>query len=127
MTECLDSWAVLRWLEGHEPAVSRLNALMPERPIMSWINLGEVAYVIERVAGAQRAQRIVNQLKQQLTMDLPTPQRVLEAAALKANHAMAYADAFAVATAMAHEATLLTGDPEILHGDPSWSTEDLRA
>ena len=45
----------------------------------------------------------------------------------KANHAMAYADAFAVATAMAHGATLLTGGPEILHGDPSWSTEDLRA
>ena len=100
---------------------------MPERPVMSWINLGEVAYVIERVAGAQRSQRMVNQLKQQLTMDLPTPQRVLEAAALKANHAMAYADAFAVATAMAHGATLLTGDPEFLHGDPSWSTEDLRA
>jgi len=126
LTECLDSWAVLRWLEGSEPAVSRLNALMPTRPVMSWINLGEVAYVIGRVAGAQRSQRVVKQLANQLTMDLPTPQRVLEAAILKANHAMAYADAFAVATALAHRATLLTGDPEILHGDPRWPTEDLR-
>ena len=35
------------------------------------------------------------------------------AAELKANHAIAYADAFAVATALEFHATLLTGDPEI--------------
>ena len=36
------------------------------------------------------------------------------------------ADTFAVATAVAHGATLLTGDPEILAGDPNWPTADLR-
>jgi hypothetical protein len=35
---------------------------------------------------------------------------------------MADADAFAVA----HHATLLTGDPEILGGDPARATADLR-
>ena len=35
------------------------------------------------------------------------------AAELKASHAIAYADAFAVATALEFRATLLTGDPEI--------------
>lgn len=40
---------------------------------------------------------------------------------------MAYADAFAVATAIARGATLLTGDPEILDGDPAWPVEDLRS
>jgi hypothetical protein len=39
---------------------------------------------------------------------------------------MAYADAFAVATAIAHGATLLTGDPEIPGGDPTWPAVDLR-
>ncbi len=39
---------------------------------------------------------------------------------------LAYADAFAVATAMAHGAQLLTGDPEILDGDPDWLIVDLR-
>ncbi|MHB8289093.1 MAG: PIN domain-containing protein [Acidimicrobiales bacterium] len=104
MTECLDSWAVLRW-----------------------INLGEVAYIVERRAGVDRARRVVRELRPRLTLDLPTEARVLEAAHLKAGYPMAYADAFAVATAIAHGATLLTGDPEILDGDPAWPVEDLRS
>jgi len=51
---------------------------------------------------------------------------VLEAASIKATHALAYADAFAIATAMAYDASLLTGDPEILEGDSSWNVVDLR-
>jgi hypothetical protein len=39
---------------------------------------------------------------------------------------MAYADAFAVATAQAYAATLATGDPEIVNGDQAWYVEDLR-
>lgn len=126
MTDCLDSWAVLRLLEGEEPAASRVEAAMQARPVMSWINLGEVAYIVERLAGEDRARRVVLELKRQLTLDTPTQARVLEAAHIKAGHSMAYADAFALATAIAHGATLLTGDPEILDGDARWPTEDLR-
>ncbi len=68
---------------------------------------------------------VVRQLRRQLTMDLPTEVQVLEAARLRVSYPRAFADAFAVATAIAHRATLLTGDPEILHGDPNWSTADL--
>ncbi len=127
MTECLDSWAVLRWLEGEEPAAARVEASMSSRPVMSWINLGEVSYIIERCAGIDRARRTVRELRRRLTLDLPTDARVLEAAHLKAGFAMAFADAFAVATAIAHDATLLTGDPEILDGDPAWPVVDLRS
>jgi len=123
---CLDSWAVLRWLEGVEPAASQVDETLPGRPFMSWINLGEVAYVVQRVAGEQDARRIVRELRRQLTLDLPSESRVLEAADLKARYPLAYADAFAVATALAHRAVLLTGDPEILDGDPAWPTLDLR-
>ena len=126
MTDCLDSWAVLRWLEGTEPAATRVQASLASRPIMSWINLGEVSYIVERLAGAKQAREVVRELRRQLTMDLPSETRVMEAAHLKASHSMAYADAFAVATAVAHNATLLTGDREILDGDPSWPTTDLR-
>ena len=94
---------------------------------MSWINLGEVSYIIERRAGIDRACRTVRELRRRLTLDLPTDARVLEAAHLKAGFAMAFADAFAVATAIAHDATLLTGDPEILDGDPAWPVVDLRS
>ena len=127
MTESLDSWAILRWLEGDEPAAARVEAAMPSRPVMSWINLGEVAYIVERRAGADRARRVVRGLRLRLTLDLPTEARVLEAAHLKAGYPLAYADAFAVATAIARGATLLTGDPEILDGDPAWPVEDLRS
>ncbi|MDA8057614.1 MAG: type II toxin-antitoxin system VapC family toxin [Actinomycetota bacterium] len=127
MIESLDSWAILHWLDGDEPAAARVEAAIPSRPVMSWINLGEVAYIVERRAGVDRARRVVRELRPRLTLDLPSEARVLEAAHLKAGYTMAYADAFAVATAIAHGATLLTGDPEILNGDPTWPVEDLRS
>jgi len=126
VTECLDSWAVLAWLEGEEPAASRVQEALVSRPVMSWINVGEVAYVVERRAGADRSRDVVRELRRSLNLDLPTEERVIEAARVKAGHRMAYADAFAVATALAHGADLLTGDPAILQGDVSWSVVDLR-
>jgi hypothetical protein len=39
---------------------------------------------------------------------------------------MSYADAFLCATALAHDATILTGDDEILRADGPWTAEDLR-
>ncbi|MGI8608523.1 MAG: type II toxin-antitoxin system VapC family toxin [Candidatus Dormibacteria bacterium] len=127
MTVCLDSWAVMRWLEGAEPAAARVEEALKERPVMSWINLGEVFYIVHRVAGEGRAQHTVRDLRQRLQLDLPDPTRVLEAATIRAKHPLAYADAFAVATALAHRADLMTGDTEILdHGDPAWPTIDLR-
>jgi hypothetical protein len=39
---------------------------------------------------------------------------------------MALGDAFAAATAVAHDALLLTGDPALLRGDGPWRAEDLR-
>jgi ribonuclease VapC len=93
---------------------------------MSWINLGEVAYVLQRRVGPDRARSRIPEIAAGLTLDLPTPERVLEAAAIKADHALSYADAFAVATTLAHNAVLLTGDPELLGGEPSWQVEDLR-
>jgi predicted nucleic acid-binding protein len=94
---------------------------------MSWINLGEVFYVVHRATTADRARAVIGELRHRLHLDLPTEARVLGAASIKAKHALAYADAFAIATAIAHDASLLTGDPEILDdGDPTWQVVDLR-
>jgi len=123
---CLDSWAVLRWLEGVEPAAGRVEELLPRRPIMSWINLGEVWYVLAREVGRESAETTVGHLRHHLTLDDATPERVLQAAAIKAVHPLAYADAFALATAAAHEVPLLTGDPEILALSGVWPIEDIR-
>ena len=127
MIVCLDSWAVLRWLEGVNPAAARVEKALPSRPVMSWINLGEVYYVMCRAASAADATAVIRDLRHRLEMDIPDERRILEAATIKARHAVAYADAFAVATAVARGASLMTGDPEILdRGDPSWPTIDVR-
>ncbi len=34
MSVCLDSWAVLAWLDGEEPALSRVNDLIGSRPVI---------------------------------------------------------------------------------------------
>jgi hypothetical protein len=50
----------------------------------------------------------------------------LSAATVKAEHRLSYAEAFDTATALAHDAALLTGDPELLGDDVPWRVEDLR-
>ena len=128
MTVVLDSWAVLRLLEGAEPAASRVqSALDGGEAVMSWINLGEVFYIVRRDQSDDAANEVVRDLRLRLDLDLPSEQRILAAAAIKSDYAMAYADAFAAATAAAHDATLLTGDPELLLDDAPWRWEDLRA
>lgn len=127
MNVVLDSWAVLRLLERREPAATRVQEVLDDqRPVMSWINLGEVYYVVRRHRGDSEATEVVRDVRTQVHAELPSAQRVLEAAGLKADRRMAYAHAFAAATAMAHDAALLTGDPELLEGNPPWQFEDLR-
>jgi predicted nucleic acid-binding protein len=92
---------------------------------MSWINLGEVFYTIHRVAGAAEAEATVALLRPMLALDIVTKDRVLAAARIKAVHPLAYGDAFAVATAAAHGAVLLTGDPEITERAVGCRVEDL--
>jgi predicted nucleic acid-binding protein len=123
---CLDSWAILRWLEGTQPAAGRVASVLRERPVMSWINVAEVFYVTSRSAGPTIADEVVRDLRAMLELDLPTVDRVLAAAAIKADHRIALADTFALATAVAYDATLLTGDPEIIRAEGPWRVEDLR-
>jgi len=117
----------LAWLDGDEPAGSRLNALLPSRPVVSWINLVEVYDRIDRDHGRPTADDVLASLKSTLAPDLPGTARMIEAARLKTRAPIALADCFALATAAAHGLTLLTGDPEILGlADPPCPTEDLR-
>ena len=126
-TYCLDSWAVLRFLEGSTAAARRVRQVMRDgRPVMSWISLGEVYDTVHRTAGAAEADTTLAQLRPLLTLDAATPERVLAAARIKAVHPLAYGDAFAVATAAAHDAILLTGDPELTSRSVSCRVENLR-
>lgn len=127
MTIVLDSWAVVRFLENAEPAASLVADLLDvERPLMSWINLGEVHYVIRRSSGEDNAVETVRDLRDVIDMRLPDERMVLDAARLKADHPMAYADAFGAALAISEAATLWTGDPELLVERSPWTWRDLR-
>jgi predicted nucleic acid-binding protein len=126
-TYCLDSWAVLRFLEGDSPAARRVRQVMRlGRPVISWINLGEVYYTVHRAAGGAEAETTLALLRPMLALDLVTVERVLAAARIKALHPLAYGDALAVATATAHGAVLLTGDPELTRRSLGCRVEDLR-
>lgn len=127
MSVCLDSWAILAWLDGEEPAASRISALVSERPIVSWVNLVEVYYRIERDHGRDAADGTLTDLRRQLSPDLPGTARMIEAARLKARAAIALADCFAAVTAAARDVVLLTGDPELIDlPDPPCRIDDLR-
>ncbi len=93
---------------------------------MSWINLGEVHYITMRRKGKAVARRILTALLSSVTADEATPARTVQASCIKASYTMAFADTFAVATAQAHRAVLLTGDPEILEIGGPWEAKDLR-
>lgn len=127
MTVVLDSWAVLEYLADREPGAAALDELFDrERPVMSWINMGEVHYIVSRRHGEDAAAETVDDLRPRLRLELPGEDRVLAAARLKAAHPMSYADAFAAATAMAHAAPVWTGDPELLVAGAPWRWTDLR-
>lgn len=115
MSVCLDSWAVLAWLDGEEPAQSRIEELLADRPLMSWVNVVEVYYRVARDHGSSAADQTLGDLRSALSLDLPGTARMVEVARLKARAPIALADCFAVATAAAYDLVLLTGDPEIIH------------
>lgn len=128
MTVVLDSWAVLRYLEDASPAAEAVSDLLgQEKPLMSWINLGEVHYVLRRLHGEDAATETVRDLRDVIDARLPDERLVIDAARIKADHPMAYADAFAAALTVAGDATLWTGDPELLLDGSSWRWRDLRS
>lgn len=127
MRVCLDSWAILAWMDGEEPALSRVEQVIADRPLASWVNLVEVYYRVERDQGRDAADETLADLRAALSLDLPGTARMIDVARLKARTPIALGDCFAIATAAAHDLALLTGDPEIIDlSDRPCRVEDLR-
>jgi len=128
----LDSWAVLAYLQGEEPAASRVCEVIEgaqegtARLFISIINLGEVYYRVGKIRNAKEAESVLADL-QLLPMEILSAEddTVLAAARLKMNYAISYADAFAAVTAIQKDAVLLTGDPELLGMKKIISVEKL--
>ena len=117
-TFVLDSYAILALLgnesESDDVAVLLRRAKADQvRALMTWVNVGEVAYIVERRWGPERLYTALAMMEATALEMVPIERELAIAAAhLKANHAIAYADAFAAALTQGLAATLVTGDPE---------------
>lgn len=132
-TFVLDSFAVLALL-GKEPGSQDVANLLRKaqedqaRVLMTWVNVGEVAYIVERRWGMERLYSALA-VMEATALEFVSAERelTLMAAHIKAEHTIAYADAFAAALAQRFAAVLVTGDPEfkLLEGalDIHWLPE----
>jgi ribonuclease VapC len=118
MAFVLDSFALLAYLQN-EAAAARIEKILDHaekgkyRLFLSMMNLGELLYITERRGGVAKAQDALALIRQLPIVIVPLDEQIVFAAAhIKANHAISYADCFAVATALQENATIVTGDPE---------------
>ena len=116
----LDSWAIIGWLQGEEPARTKMRELLEQasrgaaKVSISLINVGEVFYLIAKRHGAAPAERFLADLAMMPIQSLlPDRKLILGAARLKSRYPISYADAFAAETARDQNANLVTGDPEL--------------
>ena len=117
-TYVLDSYALLVLLGGEaggDEVAALLRAAQEARAcvLMTWVNLGEVAYIVERRSGERRLLQVMAMLEATALEVTPVERELaLAAAHIKAQYPLAYADAFAAALATQADAVLVTGDPE---------------
>lgn len=107
--------------------MGRIEHVLKDRPLMSWVNAVEVYYRVERDHGRGEADTVRTGMRKSFALDLPGTSLMIETARLKSALPIALADCFAIATAHSHGLTLLTGDPEILDREVPCPVEDLRA
>ncbi len=123
----LDSWPMVEAAKGSRHAGSALDSLLASQmPIISLVNCAEVYCAVLLGQGLKAAREVVGFLRTNIELDVPDQERVLQAGHLKASFYIALGDAFAVATAMHHDAELWTGDSELLFDGSPWRARDLR-
>jgi len=115
----VDSWGVLEWVYRNEPAMSKFRSRLDAasrgdlRLIASRIALGEITY---NIRGKQLRGEIPNTpfhgSALPRTVELVDDALVDEAADLKSQYPISYADAFVAALAIRYKAPVLTGDPD---------------
>jgi predicted nucleic acid-binding protein len=115
----LDAWAVLAWLKGQQPGAERVRSLLEDaerreqKLLINIVNLGEVFYVSVKARDLAYGEHVLSALRPRLTIIPAADSLIMAAATLKSRYAISYADAFAAATALSRDASLVTGDPEL--------------
>ncbi len=113
-----DAHAILKWTQkekGYQKVKSILVECRNQSVLgyMNQINLGEVYYQTIRVVGLDEAKKFLENFSR-LTISIipPDSELIWKASEIKAEYSISYADCFAAATALRHEAAIMTGDPE---------------
>ena len=115
----IDSYALLAYLkqENNYRKVENLLSSKETQPLMNDINIGETFYILARERGLEKAEYFINAI----LPNLPIIKignifaEVMQAAKIKAQYPISYADCFAVATAIREKAVIITGDPDFKH------------
>ena len=118
-SKVIDAWALIAWLLD-QAAASTVESLIQKADsgnlqlLMSWMNVGEVYYIISKRHGHGRAENFLKRLPSlPIKLMLPDEEGILAAAKVKAAHPISFSDAFAIALAQAEKASVITGDDEI--------------
>ena len=113
-----DSFALLKLFQkeqGYKKVTSLLEHIEKKKLVkyLNAINLGEIIYTTKRVFGDQKKlETLANVERLRFTILPVTNALIFEAAEYKAEYSISYADCFIVASALEHDAIVVTGDPE---------------
>ncbi len=115
----LDSYALLAYLNKEKNFQKVQKALSDAQRsgrhvLMNEINIGETYYILYRKRSQEKAEFFLDTVLAGLPiLILPNNFKdVMNAARLKAERPLSFADCFAVATARRENAIVMTGDPE---------------
>jgi predicted nucleic acid-binding protein len=118
-SKVVDAWAMIAWLldQTAAPTVESFIQSADDgdlQLLMSWINVGEVYYIISKRHGHERATDFLKRLPSlPIRLVLPHEADILAAAQVKAAHPLSFSDAFAISLAQSEKASVITGDDEI--------------
>lgn len=113
-----DSHALLRLFQrekGFEKIAKLLEELRKKdiARLINAINVGEIIYITKREFGDQKRIEVLANIERMGFVILPAPNTLIfQAAEYKAIYSISYADCFVLASAVEHQATIVTGDPE---------------
>jgi predicted nucleic acid-binding protein len=113
-----DSFALIAFFrkeEGYELVRDLLVKISNDESegYITTVNIGEIYYMISRKSNKKNAEEAIHDLLHfPLHIVEADLKLTLEAAKLKANYSISYADAFAAALTITKKATLVTGDDE---------------
>ncbi len=122
MIKIFDAFAVLCWMQ-EEPGSAYINHLMEEaekkaiKIHISAINVGEIFYRLHKSGKSKVAASFLSDIKRKVfpwQVVPATNTRVWEAAKLKGEYRISYADAFAMALARETGGEIVTRGPEII-------------